>query len=170
SGELVWSVEAMRLAPTRIEFAAGGRRFTVTREDGTLHEWDAGSGGLLAVRAATTHAPSLELETILPGQIIRERESGDEIGYYVPGKYGPPGPVIHVERLAALGRWLLTHQDDRLSVLDEKPLRGQWLFSAECVWSASVAHLTATAISPGGRFVLAGRSDGPVELWKVGEA
>jgi WD40 repeat protein/uncharacterized caspase-like protein len=168
-GELAWSVEAARLAPTSIDFADGGHRFTVNREDGTAHVWDPESGGLVEVRAAAPRAPSLVLESIFAGQVIRDRETGEEIGYYESHLDTKPSPLVRVERLAPMGRWLLTRADGRVSVLDEKPQPGQWLLVPECAWNATIAHLTTSAISPDGRFVLGGTPSGTVELWKVGE-
>jgi WD40 repeat protein/uncharacterized caspase-like protein len=167
SGDAVWSVEAMRLAPTWIDFAAGGRRFTVAREDGTEHVWDAGSGGLVEVRAATPRDPPMELESIFSGQVIRSRQGGEEIGYYEPRE---GNTLIRVERLAPVGRWLLTHRDGQVNVLDERPRPGQWLFTAVCEWGAQIAQATTAALSPDGRFVLGGTPGGTVELWKVGSA
>ncbi|WP_437793851.1 caspase family protein [Sorangium sp. So ce693] len=169
SGDVVWSVKAMRLAPTWIEFAADGRRFTVAREDGMAHVWDAGTGGLAEVRPAPAPTPSLELEAILPGQVIRSAQSGEEIGYYERESIRN-NPLVRVERLGSVGRWLLTHRDGQVNVLDEKQLPGQWLLTAECQWGAMIAHATTTALSPDGRFVLGGTASGTVELWRVGVA
>lgn len=159
----------------RIAFAPGEaapRRFAITSADGTVYDWDAASGRLASVGAASPYesAPGGDflVERIGPedrtkSRVIRDPETGAAIGYVdvVAGS-----EVTQVGVSAARDRVLLLHADGKAFVgaLTAAP---EWLIEPAPLWSAQLHRARSAALSPDGVIVVAGREDGAFQVWDL---
>lgn len=166
SGQVAWSAPAMRLAPRQIAIGAEGQRFIVTGEDDSIYDWDAVAGRLAAVRVGPEPArgDAIRVESSFAGQILRRGEHGEAIGYYEPRE---TNALVAAEVSASGARVLLFHEDGSTCVLDARKTPDAWLApididaaAPDIRWRARLVQTAVVALSPDGRWALAGGRDG----------
>lgn len=166
TGEVTWSMPAMRLAITRIAFSADGQRVNVRHEDGLACDWDCAGGRLARAWVAAEPPPAsdevLRFERVAGGYALRAGERGEAIGHYVLRKRDEL-------RLAAFSasrnRILLLHADGSICVFDVERAPAGWPSTPPLLWSTRLRHAESAALSPDGRVVLAGGADGVLRAW-----